>query len=333
MQGAVVEALTTWRRDGTPHQPGRLADHRRPAQRARPAAVPRPPQRLVDALADPPADEPGRRATSGRRGRTARRCSSRCCHPALAPEARLALTLRAVIGLTTPQIARAFLVNEQTLAQRIVRAKRKIVAAASSSRCPRISTSGSPTSSPSSTSPTTRRSSPPRPHPRPRPRSRRGLARRGRRPSLPDAGRGVGPGRLLPSSTAAPPPGSPTGDLVLLRDQDRSPGTSPPSSAPESTSSAPRRSAPPAATSSRPRSPCVTPRRRPGRRPTGCRSSRSTASCPPGPVPGGPPQRRDRARPARSRGRPPCARRRRGARAPSSAATTSGTPPGPSCCG
>ena len=51
-----------------------------------------------------------------------------CCHPALAPEARLALTLRAVIGLTTPQIARAFLVNEQTLAQRIVRAKRKIVA-------------------------------------------------------------------------------------------------------------------------------------------------------------------------------------------------------------
>ena len=52
-----------------------------------------------------------------------------CCHPALAPEARLALTLRAVVGLTTPQIARAFLVNETTLAQRIVRAKRKIVTA------------------------------------------------------------------------------------------------------------------------------------------------------------------------------------------------------------
>src|SRR4029079_12724222 len=46
---------------------------------------------------------------------------------ALAPEARLALALRAVVGLTTPQIARAFLVNEATLAQRIVRAKRKIV--------------------------------------------------------------------------------------------------------------------------------------------------------------------------------------------------------------
>ena len=52
-----------------------------------------------------------------------------CCHPALAPEARLALTLRAVVGLTTPQIARAFLVHETTLAQRIVRAKRKIVSA------------------------------------------------------------------------------------------------------------------------------------------------------------------------------------------------------------
>ncbi len=52
-----------------------------------------------------------------------------CCHPALAPEARLALTLRAVVGMTTPQIARAFLVNERTLAQRIVRAKRKIVTA------------------------------------------------------------------------------------------------------------------------------------------------------------------------------------------------------------
>ena len=50
-----------------------------------------------------------------------------CCHPALAPESRLALTLRAVVGLTTPQIARAFLVNESTLAQRVVRAKRKIV--------------------------------------------------------------------------------------------------------------------------------------------------------------------------------------------------------------
>ena len=49
-----------------------------------------------------------------------------CCHPALAPESAVALTLRALGGLTTPEIARAFLVPEATLAQRLVRAKRKI---------------------------------------------------------------------------------------------------------------------------------------------------------------------------------------------------------------
>ena len=49
-----------------------------------------------------------------------------CCHPALAPDARVALTLRTLGGLTTPEIARAFLVPEPTLAQRLVRAKRKI---------------------------------------------------------------------------------------------------------------------------------------------------------------------------------------------------------------
>jgi len=49
-----------------------------------------------------------------------------CCHPALAPDAQVALTLREVCGLTTEQIARAFLTNPATLAQRIVRAKSKI---------------------------------------------------------------------------------------------------------------------------------------------------------------------------------------------------------------
>ncbi len=49
-----------------------------------------------------------------------------CCHPALAPEARVALTLRTLGGLTTPEIARAFLLPEATLAQRLVRAKKKI---------------------------------------------------------------------------------------------------------------------------------------------------------------------------------------------------------------
>jgi RNA polymerase sigma-70 factor, ECF subfamily len=49
-----------------------------------------------------------------------------CCHPALAPEARVALTLRTLGGLTTAEIARAFLVSESAMAQRLVRAKRKI---------------------------------------------------------------------------------------------------------------------------------------------------------------------------------------------------------------
>src|SRR4051812_28917795 len=52
-----------------------------------------------------------------------------CCHPALAPEARIALTLRLLGGLTVPEIAQAFLVSETTMAQRITRAKKKIAAA------------------------------------------------------------------------------------------------------------------------------------------------------------------------------------------------------------
>src|SRR5438552_19080353 len=49
-----------------------------------------------------------------------------CCHPALSMDARVALTLRTLGGLTTPEIARAFLVPEPTMAQRLVRAKKKI---------------------------------------------------------------------------------------------------------------------------------------------------------------------------------------------------------------
>ena len=123
VQGALVEAVSSWRRDGPPQRPGawlQVAADRNAMDGMRL----RDRQRALAARADVPTG-------SGHDGTTDDRLALlfACCHPALAPEARLALTLRAVVGLTTPQIARAFLVHESTLAQRIVRAKRKIVAA------------------------------------------------------------------------------------------------------------------------------------------------------------------------------------------------------------
>ncbi|WP_322938187.1 RNA polymerase sigma factor [Nocardioides bizhenqiangii] len=129
VQGAVVEALTQWRRDGTPRRPGAwlmTAAQRNALDllRARGRQA-----RATERLAGPPGDAPPFAGGALHDADDRLPLLFACCHPALAPDARLALTLRAVIGLTTPQIARAFLVNEQTLAQRIVRAKRKIVAA------------------------------------------------------------------------------------------------------------------------------------------------------------------------------------------------------------
>jgi len=76
-----------------------------------------------------------------------------CCHPALATEAQVALTLRMLGGLTTPEIARAFLTSDAAMAQRLVRAKHKIRAAGfpSASLPKRSSPPGSAPSWPRST--------------------------------------------------------------------------------------------------------------------------------------------------------------------------------------
>lgn len=123
---AVVEALVAWRRDGLPPNPAgwlTLAARRNALdairRRSRTSALPEQWSPVVE----------DRLESLGSRTDDRLGLLFACCHPALAIEARIALTLRAVTGLTTAQVARAFLVNEATLAQRIVRAKRKIVSA------------------------------------------------------------------------------------------------------------------------------------------------------------------------------------------------------------
>ncbi len=121
VQDAVVEALRTWRRTGVPDRPGawlQVAARRNALDRLRRQQRH---ERVLERLRqDVAPDEPDE--ADERLGLV-----FACCHPALPADARLPLTLRAVLGLTTAQIARAFLVPEPTLAQRIVRAKRKIV--------------------------------------------------------------------------------------------------------------------------------------------------------------------------------------------------------------
>ena len=124
-QDAFATALERWPRDGIPRRPARGSRRWR---------------------ATGPSTAPGGRAwASPRRGRSRswlQGCDDTataeevpddrlglmftCCHPALSFEAQVALTLRTLAGMTTPEIAHAFLVPEATMAQRLVRAKRKI---------------------------------------------------------------------------------------------------------------------------------------------------------------------------------------------------------------
>ena len=139
VQEAVVAALHSWRNDGVPANPGAwlaLAARRRAIDRLRRSLrEERATTMLAEALSAeqlPATAETDPTASGEPHGPAGDRADERipmlfgCCHPALRVEARLALMLRAVVGLTTPQIARAFLVPEATMAQRLVRAKKKI---------------------------------------------------------------------------------------------------------------------------------------------------------------------------------------------------------------
>ena len=137
VQDAFVTALERWPIDGLPTNPGawitttarnraidRLRRDRRlldkAAQLGRETAIAAEGRDDVERLVEE------REATMSPIDDDRLRLIFTCCHPALPSDARVALTLRTLGGLTTPEIARAFLVPEPTLAQRLVRAKRKI---------------------------------------------------------------------------------------------------------------------------------------------------------------------------------------------------------------
>ena len=125
VQDAYAQALSTWTERGVPARPGAwlttVARRRALDLLRRDATLRRALPLLVeeDAAPDPGAAFPDDRL----------RLIFTCCHPALAPEAQVALTLRLLCGLSTAEVGRAFLVSEPTMAARITRAKKKIAAA------------------------------------------------------------------------------------------------------------------------------------------------------------------------------------------------------------
>ncbi|MGO4584187.1 RNA polymerase sigma factor [Arthrobacter sp. 2RAF6] len=130
VQDAYASALSTWGTRGIPENPGAwltVTARRRAVDMHRRAATA---QRALPKLINPEMhllDEPGRDTKDIADDRL--RLIFTCCHPALAPDAQVALTLRLLCGLSTADVARAFLLPEATMAARITRAKKKIRAA------------------------------------------------------------------------------------------------------------------------------------------------------------------------------------------------------------
>jgi RNA polymerase sigma-70 factor (ECF subfamily) len=125
VQDAFTTALERWPRDGTPRTPGAwvvTTARNRAIDRLRRDKVFREKAALLARLEELPAEDEDLSAIPDDRLALV----FTCCHPALAAESRVALTLREVGGLTTAEIAHAFLVTEPAMAQRLVRAKRKI---------------------------------------------------------------------------------------------------------------------------------------------------------------------------------------------------------------
>jgi RNA polymerase sigma-70 factor (ECF subfamily) len=120
VQEAWVVALERWPNEGIPRNPGAwitTTARNRAIDRLRRARVLQEKLGALEALAtEPPEEVPDDRL----------RLMFTCCHPALAAEARVALALRTLGGLSVPEVARAFLVAEPAMAKRLVRAKRKI---------------------------------------------------------------------------------------------------------------------------------------------------------------------------------------------------------------
>lgn len=128
VQEAILEALGHWPESGVPKEPGawlRVTARRKATDRIRRDARLRDRLQVLGKQVEMEGDSDVRGVVDDRLV-----LLFMCCHPTLSREAQVALTLRSLLGMTTAQLAKAFLTTEATMAKRIVRAKRKIVEAA-----------------------------------------------------------------------------------------------------------------------------------------------------------------------------------------------------------